>query len=153
MDRQERDRIRGRNEKVKQWLLRYREARKDVRRLEEELRELVEIQRGISAIGYTDMPKGGSGQGDLSEFMVRQENAVSKIREAQARRFDLLQEIEKVINSLPAADERDIITMRYISGKPWHAICNICGYEWAQVHRIHLKALAEIYDSIKDAIE
>ena len=56
-----RDEIKKQNEQVKAWLWRYREARKDVRRWEEELAELVGMQESASAIRYSDMPKGGGG--------------------------------------------------------------------------------------------
>ena len=42
--------IRERNERVKQWLWRYREAKNDIRRLEEELRELMESQDRKSVV-------------------------------------------------------------------------------------------------------
>lgn len=153
MDRQERDRIQERNEKVKEWLWRYREAKKDVRRLEEELRELVELQRSISAVGYTDMPKGGCRQGDLSEYVVKQERAVKKVQKARYQRIVIFQEVKNVIERLSTADEREIISARYISGKPWESICAEHEYSWRTMHRIHSKALEEIFEFIKNGID
>lgn len=153
MNQTERNEIRERNEKVKAWLWRYRETKKDVRRYEEELRELLESQESTGAIRYSDMPKGSSNQADLSDYMAEREKVWKKVMKAKYKRIKVFQEVENVIEQLPTADERGILSARYIKGKPWENVCVECGYEWAQMHRIHFRALEQIYDMIKDDIE
>ena len=51
---------------IKQWLLRYRDGKKDVRRLEEELEELDEMQKNVRGVRYSEMPRGGRKKTDLS---------------------------------------------------------------------------------------
>lgn len=141
--------IRERNEQVKQWLWRYREAKKDVRRYENELRELIETQESTGAIEYSDMPKGSGNQSDLSDYMVKREEAWKRIMKARYKRIVVFQEIKNVIEQLPSADEREIMSCRYIQlngykAKSWEEVCVITNHEWAQAHRIHAKALKNI---------
>lgn len=141
--------IRERNERVKQWLWRYREAKKDIRRLEEELRELMESQESASAIGYSDMPKGSLEQSDLSDYLVEREKVWRKIQKARYKRIMVFQEIKGAIDRLPSADERMVMSCRYLElngykEKSWEEICVITGYEWAKTHRIHAKSLNDI---------
>lgn len=44
----------GEIDQVKEWLWRYRESKKDLRRLEEEFAELVEMQESTGAIQYSE---------------------------------------------------------------------------------------------------
>lgn len=141
--------IRERNEQVKQWLWRYREAKKDVRRYENELHELIETQESTGAIEYSDMPKGSGNQSDLSDYMVKREEAWKRIMKARYKRIVVFQEIKNVIEQLPSADEREIMSCRYIQlngykAKSWEEVCVITNHEWAQAHRIHAKALKNI---------
>lgn len=141
--------IRERNERVKQWLWRYREAKKDIRRLEEELRELMESQESASAIGYSDMPKGSLDQSDLSDYLVEREKVWRKIHKARYKRIMVFQEIKGAIDRLPSADERMVMSCRYLElngykEKSWEEICVITGHEWRQTHYIHSKALNNI---------
>lgn len=145
--------IKERNEQVKQWLWRYREAKKDVRRLEEELEELTESQESTGAIKYSDMPKGSGSQADLSDYMVEREKLWRKIHKARYKKIQIFKEVKNVIDRLPTADARFILSERYLKGKPWEKICVECDYEWAQMHRVHCRTLSKIYDSIKDDIE
>lgn len=144
--------IRERNERVKQWLWRYREAKKDIRRLEEELRELMESQESASAIGYSDMPKGSLDQSDLSDYLVEREKVWKKIQKARYRNAMIMNEIKNVIERLDTADEKYILSNRYLIGKSWEDICSECRYSWRQMHRIHCKSLGKIYDFIKNGI-
>ena len=145
--------IRERNEQVKQWLWRYREAKKDVRRYENELHELIETQESTGAIEYSDMPKGSGSQSDLSDYMVKRDEAWKRIMKARYKRIVVFQEIKNVIEQLKNADAREIMSSRYISGKQWETICTECGYSWRQMHRIQCKSLEKIYEIIKDGIE
>ena len=136
--------IKERNEQVKKWLWRYREAKKDLHRLEEELQELTESQESTGAIEYTDMPKGGGNQSDLSNYMVEREKIWKKIHKARYRRIMIFQEIKNVIERLPSADEREVMSYRYLRLMTWEQICVKTEYSWKQVHRYHSKALNNV---------
>lgn len=141
--------IKERNEQVKKWLWRYREAKKDLHRLEEELQELTESQESTGAIEYTDMPKGGGNQSDLSNYMVEREKIWKKIHKARYRRIMIFQEIKNVIERLPSADEREVISYRYLRMMDWGLVSVKSETELRQTYRIHGRALANIYEIIK----
>lgn len=135
--------IKERNEEVKQWLWRYRDAKKEVKRLEEELQELIELQKNCGAIRYSDMPKGGGSQSDLSDYVVKQEEIWKKIHKARYKRIVVFDEIRNVINRLPNVNEREVMTYRYLRSMSWEQICDKIDKKWAQVHRYHARALEE----------
>lgn len=136
--------IKERNEKVKQWLWQYRDAKKEVRRLEEELQELIELQESCRAIQYSDMPKGGRSQRDLSDEMSRREELWRKISKARYKRITEFKKIKTVIDRLEDANEREVMTYRYICSMSWEQICIKIDKKWTQVHRYHAKALEQI---------
>lgn len=136
--------IKERNEKVKQWLWQYRDAKKEVRRLEEELQELIELQESCGAIQYSDMPKGGGSQSDLSDEMSRREELWRKISKARYKRIMEFKKIKTVIDRLENANEREVMTYRYIRSMSWEQICVKIDKKWTQVHRYHAKALEQI---------
>lgn len=134
---------REQNEKVKQWLWRYRDAKKDIQRLEEELQELIELQKSCGAIQYSDMPKESGSQSDLSDYIVKREQIWKKIQKARYKGIVIFNEIRNIINRLPNVDEREVMTYRYLRSMPWEQICNKIDKKWAQVHRYHARALEE----------
>lgn len=136
--------IKERNEKVKQWLWRYRDAKKEVRRLEEELEELTESQESTGAIGYSDMPKGSGNQTDLSDYIVQKEKIRRKLHKAKYKNLQILEEVKSAIDRLPTADQRTVMSYRYLKLMNWEKICIKTGYSWKHVHRFHAKALEEI---------
>lgn len=136
--------IREQNEQVKKWLWRYRETKKDVRRWEEELAELIEMQESASAVRYSDMPKGGGGQTDLSDEMVKREKLRKKIQKARYKRIRVFAEIKNTIERLPTADEREVMSYRYLRLMGWEDICVRVNLSWKQTHRIHSRALENI---------
>lgn len=140
-----RDEIKKQNEQVKAWLWRYREAKKDVRRWEEELAEWIEMQESAGAIQYSDMPKGGSGQADLSDEMVEREKIWKKIQKARYKRIRVFAEIKNAIERLPTADEREVMSYRYLELMSWEQICVKINKSWKTVvFDLHGKALRNI---------
>lgn len=137
--------IKEHNDKAKQWLWRYREAKEDVRRLEEELQEVIEMQESTGVIKYSDMPKGSGNQGDLSDYMVKREKTLKKIHKARYKRIVTFQEIKNAIERLPTADERELMSYRYLRLMGWEKICVKMGKSWKTVvFDLHGKALRNI---------
>ncbi len=147
------DNIKKQNEQVKEWLWRYREAKKDVRRWEEELAELVGMQESAGAIRYSDMPKSSGGQADLSDEMVKREKLWKKIQKARYKRIRVFSEIKNAIERLPTADEREVMSYRYLGLMDWGIISTKVELNIRQVYRIHGKALRGMGKILKNVIE
>lgn len=159
------------DEYVKQWLNRYQEAKTDVRRLEEELRELESHQlpcwlsAEISSPGKHTADKHTPGKNTvvtkccasddnrmdsyLMDELAKREEIRRKLYRTRYKRIQVFQEIKTMIDRLDTADKRFIFSCRYISGKSWEKVCEACNYEYAQMHRIHRKGLSELYHYIK----
>jgi DNA-directed RNA polymerase specialized sigma subunit len=87
-------------------------------------------------------------EGDESESTA---SIVAKIVDQDKevnRQIDILvelrQEIETVIQAIPDHRYRDVLTMRYISGKHWEEIAVILSYDYRYVLKLHSAALREI---------
>lgn len=145
--------IKERNDQIKQWLWRYREAKKDVRRFEEELRELIGAQESTGAIEYSDMPKGGGSQVDLSDYMVQREKLWRKIWNARYKRIVVFEEIHDAIEQLPTADERDVIFCRYIKGMDWDDIAKRIGKCARKVYEYHGDGLKNLHIILNNALK
>jgi DNA-directed RNA polymerase specialized sigma24 family protein len=139
----------SRRKRVSTWLWRYQDAKKDVLRYEEELKELLEAQNGAQEHGYSDMPKAKRESSDLSNYIVAQEKAVNRIEDARKERILVFQEIWNVIECLPYPVEREVVSYRYIRNMSWEQICEKIHREWSQTHRIHAKALYHIEEILK----
>lgn len=146
MDKQE---IREHNEQVKKWLRRYGNAKREIKRYEEELNELIESQEGASAITYSDMPKGSGSQADLSDYMIRRQELQQKIWNARYRRIVVFDEMHDAIEQLPTVDERDVIFYKYIKEMDWDDIAKRIGKETRQAFRYHGNALKNLYEILK----
>ena len=141
---------------IKQWLLRYRDGKKDVRRLEEELEELDEMQknvRGVRYSGYSDMPRGGRKKTDLSDYIVEIEKTQEKICAARYQRIKVFQEVKDAIEQLPTATEREVMSYRYLRLMEWEKISGKIDIDLRQIYRIHDKALKSIEKILKVVIE
>lgn len=74
-------------------------------------------------------------------------NLIEVERYIEKRSKELLRarmEAEQLIDRL--ADERDraVLKSYYFSRRSWEECCVAVGYEWAQIHRIHSRALYEL---------
>lgn len=138
---------------IKQWLLRYRDGKKDVRRLEEELEELDEMQKNVRGVRYSDMPRGGRKKTDLSDYIVEIEKTQEKICAARYQRIKVFQEVKDPIEQLPTATEREVMSYRYLRLMEWEKISGKIDIDLRQIYRIHDKALKSIEKILEVVIE
>jgi hypothetical protein len=128
------------NEIKKEYLNEYKNLCFKLKSLEEQLQSIREVNEAAKVQTLTDMPK-GSMQTDLSDYMCKIEKLQDKIREKKTecenRRLDIEERILEVKNGI----ESTILFKKYIEFNKWEEICVDIGYEWAQVHRYHSKAL------------
>lgn len=130
------------NEKKKRYLMSYRWAKKQEERILEEIRELRMDKMFPSAVN-DGMPK-GSEQRDLSDYAAKLDELIEELKEERLEKIKRLQSIERVIKEIDNEDAQTILWLRYIDGLRWEEVCVAINYEWAQMHRIHARALREI---------
>jgi hypothetical protein len=135
---------------VKEWLWKYRDDLRELRRLGEELKQVIESQEGARAIVYDGMPGGGSkGHEDLSSLMALRERYEEKIDRINQLMASHLKERLEVIDSLTSPAQREVISMRYIQltegrAHGWNDIAMSTGYSQQYIYDIHGKALESI---------
>ena len=127
------------NELKKEYLRSYTPAVSAARRLEEEIEQLRE-DKMAPALVMDDMPHAHD-QKDLSDYAAKLDELERKLIKARYERIDLYAEIFADIERLEDETEKAVLTYRYLRRQSWEEICVKLGYQWAQVHRIHARAL------------
>ena len=136
---------REKNELAKTWLRRYKDAKRELDRLEAELHELTARQEGADAIRYTDMPRAPGVDGDLSDLFVQREAIRREIVKAMTHATMIMEGVKSVIDEIPDSNIKYVLSARYIRLKRWEDICRELGYSWTPVHEYHRKGLRQIY--------
>jgi len=133
--------VKKENDIKKEFLLQYRTIQSKITDLEQQ-KEAVEIAyKSAKALQYSDMPKGGNKESDLSDYIVKieqlQELIDEKTLELQMKKF----EIETCIASVPDGVESLLLRKRYLELKKWDVICEEMEYSERQIYYIHSRAL------------
>ena len=138
-------------EEKKEYLKSYRKIGRELRSLSEEINQLrlSQIMPGIVADG---LPKSNGGS-DLSGYAARLDELERKLREKAAELYKRQTEIEANISAMKDANERTVLRNYYLCGMTWERVAEVMGYSWAQVHRIHGRALAHFEKMIQNDIE
>lgn len=126
------------NEKKKEYLWQYQEVKKEMQRAGDVYKEL--------RMSFYPSQSGGGGGGshepkDLSMLIVRVKAAEQNFLKKRYQSIMKLQEIDNAISRITSADERNVLTKRYIMNHRWEDICKELDISWTQIHRIHSKAL------------
>lgn len=133
--------------KSKELLKSYRRMKKEIEAIEASIREL-RTNKIMPSLIQDGMPH-GSGCSDLSAYAAKLDELERKMEDKRWKALYLYEEIEGYIMELPDETERALCRFRYITGMQWEEICVTMGYGWAQIHRIHSKALKEIEGKIQ----
>ena len=129
------------NETKKEYLDKFRENRDAVKRIEEQIKEFEVFETSPKTNSMDVKIHGSSVTKDLSAYIVKKNELVEKMLQARYRRLSTYSEIFQAIEEVPDERERQVLTLRYIKGLKWEEIAVEMHVEWAQVHRIHARAL------------
>lgn len=92
----------------------------------------------------SDMPKGGGGKSDLSDYMVRLERIQDSIAKKKAEiRLKRLEIEEKIIN-IQDGQQSEVIRLRYLELLGWKEIRSRLDVSERQVYILHGEALQAI---------
>lgn len=132
------------NEVKKEYLNKFRESKEALKRIEDQIRE-VELHETSPQISSIDSGiHGSSTRKDLSDYIARKDELLGKMIQARNRRVRTYTDIFQSIEDVPDERERLVLTLRYIKCLKWEEIALEMHVEWAQVHRIHAKALKHL---------
>ena len=128
------------NEKKKEYLRQYRIHVRRIHRINAEIAELRSMK--ISPSMNNDGMPHGSSCGGLSEYAAQLDGLLADLKEQMEKRISIRREITQKIEQMQDETEKTVLRLRYIHWLRWEQIAERMGYGWAQVHRIHGKALA-----------
>lgn len=127
-----------------QWLYRYLDACRLERLYEDEVRALRADACRVTA-NLSGMP-GGSGDGQaLPRAVERIDAARARAEEQIAVCSAVRREVAAVLETIPAADDYELMRRRYLLGQTWREVGRAVGYCSRQVRRKHEK----IVDALK----
>lgn len=127
-----------------EYLDRYRNLEREIRRKEEELRHWREKQLVVTA-SYSVAPcRGGSIYGGKQAILGRIIEIENSLAADIARQAEMRAIIESAINSLSNDRERLTLQYRYMDGRRYEDIAGLLCCGLRQVYRIHGSALAKI---------
>lgn len=130
------------NELKKEYLKAYAPAFHAVKRIEEEIEQLRLGEMG-AALCIDGMPHGHN-QSDLSDYAAKLDELVQRMLQLRHERIQIYTQIFNDIERIGDEAERAVLMHRYLRRLSWEQICVEMGYQWAQVHRIHARALKDL---------
>lgn len=130
-------------------LKKYLALKKEALSLRLQAEQLDDEAKSLKATTVDGMPKSNIFKDSIGEIVAK----IEEIRLKYLHKYDLalceLYKIERTIDGLDDATERQLMRKRYIEGKNWEDICVELNYSWRQVHRLHSEILKKIikYDT------
>mgnify|MGYP001863189940 CR=1 FL=1 len=127
------------NEAKKEYLSSYQKA---VRREQEILDEIQQLRMDemFPSVVNDGIPK-GSEQRDLSDYVAKLDELIEKLKQERFEKIKRMDDILYHISLLRDEDEKRVLRLRYIKGLKWEEVAVNMDYKWAQMHRIHSRAL------------
>ena len=124
----------------KEFLNQYRNAEREIAIKLDEIIRLREMATKVTQVLTPDKVKGG--------MENRREESIAKIvdmeKEIGASIDDLKkirEQVECAINTIPNANQRDVLRLRYLNGMKWEQIAVKLNYDYRWVLRLHGMAL------------
>lgn len=130
------------NEKKKEYLNGYREAKRREKRILEQIQRL-RLDKMFPCLQNDDMPHGHN-QRDLSDYAVKMDELMEELKKERLQAVDEYNEIYKTISRLENENEKEVLVRRYINGDKWEEIAIKMNYGYRHIHKIHGSALINI---------
>jgi len=130
-------------EEIKSKLKRYRFIAGEISDLLDERERLRSLAEKITP-SLSFAPVHGANTDKMAPVVA---NLIEVERYIEKRSKELLRarmEAEQLIDRLPDERHRAVLKSYYFSRRSWEECCVAVGYEWAQIHRIHSRALYEL---------
>ena len=131
--------IKKENEAKKEYLMRYRDALRAEKQIEEEITQL-RLDTMMPAVVNDGMPH-GSGIGDLSGYAAQVDELLQDLKEQMEKRIQIRREITQKIEKMPNETEKMVLRYRYIHLLKWEEIAVKMCYSWKGIHKVHGRAL------------
>lgn len=126
----------------KEYFMRVLEAERRMRSLKAQRAHLLDLATGNAAFSTGGVRAHSGGHSKIELAVVQLVDKEQQIAGQIERYIALVQEAERVINSLEDARYRQVLTLRYLAGMRWEKIAAEMGYtDLRFVFRLHGRAL------------
>lgn len=129
---------------TKEELKEYIETKREIKIIEEKIEYLESKKTSIKSMIIDDMPKPEPEQDRLGELLGEIEELIELYNEKQIKLMKQQKKIEKCIDKLDNAIERNIMRLRYLEGHKWEKVCVETNYSWEGIHKVHRRILNKI---------
>lgn len=135
----------------KQYLLQYQRAYMAVRLAASKLEQAEHDAAGVRAILYSDMPKSHNVERDLSDAMVRIEEAAAEYKDIVKANTNIMSEVAATILKVNDDREMRVLWLRYIDGvRNEHELASAIGYEVRWMWELHGRGLSAVGRILKE---
>lgn len=130
---------------VKEFLMRYRNANREINAKLDEILKLRELSVKTTAVLGGD--KVQTSVGNTTEKIVAEiVDLENEVGEAVDGLREIKHEVENVIEAVPAESQRAVLKLRYINCETWEEIAEDLDYTYRHVLRLHNMALKAMND-------
>lgn len=130
------------NQKKKDYLNGYRDAKRREKRILDQIQRL-RSDKMFPAMQYDDMPH-GTDISDLSDYAVKLDELMTDLKQERLEAITRYTEIYRQVKKVRDEREQEVLTYRYLQMERWEDICRIMRLSWMHTHRIHSKALENL---------
>lgn len=127
-------------EEKKKYLNEYSFTLAAVERLTEQIRELEKSEQ-FAKTDNMDIRVADTSKREIADYLIKKEELICDLYKVRYKQMENYQRLYRAIEALPTERERQVMTYRYIQRLTWEKTAVKMHMEWAQVHRIHAKAL------------
>lgn len=127
------------NEKKKEYLNGYRDAKRREKRILEQIQEL-RLDTMFPCLQGDGMPRGSS-QSDLSNYMERRDKLEEELKQEMLNAVTEYTEIHKAIRKMKDEEEKEILERKYLMRQTWERIAEELGCDRRTAIRKHGNAL------------
>lgn len=127
------------NQKKKEYLNGYKDAKRRERRIEEQIQKL-RMDKMFPSIRYDDMPH-GSNMTDLSDFAAKVDELIAELKKEKLEAIRQYERIYEDIRKVEDERQQGVLTYRYLQELNWESVCDAMGLSSKWVHKIHRDSL------------
>lgn len=129
---------------TKEELKEYIETKREIKIIEEKIEYLESKKTSIKSMIIDDMPKPEPEQDRLGQLLGEIEELIELYNEKQIKLMEQQMKIEKCIDKLDNALERNIMRYVYFEGMRFEEVSCIIHYSYRTVRRIHKSAIDKL---------
>lgn len=129
------------NEKKKEYLNGYRDAKRREKRILEQIQQL-RLDTMFPCLQGDGMPRGSS-QSDLSDYMSRYDDLMNELKQERLNAITEYTDIHRAIQKMRDEEKKEILERKYLMRQPWNTIAKELSISRRTAIRIHENALID----------